>query len=102
MRNFLFLLAPLVLAACGADVEAACQSYFDAIETCANEYGDANDLDASSFLPADTYCDVYAGSSDKASADLLNCQADVYSNADCATTEGWSAAGTASTACAAN
>jgi hypothetical protein len=78
MRNLL-LLAPLLLAACGADVEGACQSYFDA----------AND----------STCDAYAGVTDQESADLLNCYADAYTAADCSTSEGWTAAGTDMSAC---
>ena len=101
MRNFLFLLAPLVLAACGADVEAACQNYFDAYEACATEYAESLDIDPSTVVPADTICDMYEGTSDKESADLLNCQAEAYTNADCTTADGWTAATTEIAACVA-
>lgn len=99
--RILFLLSPLFLAGCGADVEAACQGYFDAYTTCATEYADANGLDASTVVPADTLCDAYDGVTDQASADLLDCYAAAYNDGDCSTSDGWTAVGTAVTDCAA-
>jgi hypothetical protein len=99
MRNLL-LLAPLFLAACGADVEGACQNYFDAYTACATEYADANGIDPATVTPSDSVCDAYKGLTDVESATLLNCYADAYNNADCSTADGWTAAGTDVTACA--
>ena len=99
MRN-LFLIAPLFLAACGADVEGACQNYVDAYESCAGEYADAMGVDPSTVALPDSTCDAYAGAKDQESADLLNCYADVYNNADCSTADGWSATSTDFSACA--
>ncbi len=90
MRSLLFL-APLFLAACGADVETACQNYFDAYNTCATEYADANGIDPATVVPDESICDVYAGYTDQASADLLDCQAAAYSSGDCSTSDGWTA-----------
>jgi hypothetical protein len=94
------ILALLSLTACGADVETACQNYLDAYQGCAKEaYGDAYDS-ATYDLPAST-CDVYQGTHDQASADLLNCYADAYSNGDCSTSDGLAAIGTdITTSCA--
>lgn len=99
MRSLL-LLAPLFLAACGADVEAACTNYFDAYDACATEYADANGIDPATVVPDDSICDAYAGATDQESADLLNCYAEAYNNGDCSTSDGWTAVSTEITACA--
>lgn len=98
--SLLALIAPFALAACGSDVEGACQNYFDAYDACATEYAEANGIDPSTVTPADNICDAYAGAKDKESADLLNCYADAYNAADCSTADGWTAATTELTACA--
>ena len=88
----LILLIPLTLAGCRPDVQAACQDYFDAFDACALDYADSNGLDPADYEPAEHLCDAYAGTHDKASAELLSCYAEVYATADCATTEGWTQA----------
>lgn len=98
MRNLL-ILAPLFLAACGADVETACLNYIDAGNACIEEYADANGVDVSTLLLPDSTCDSYEGVTDQESADLLNCYADAYNAADCSTEEGFSQAGTDVSAC---
>lgn len=100
MHKFLSLAVLFTLAGCGTDPVAACQSYFDAYETCINEaYGD----DAGSYALDPAYCDVYDGTTGAAAqtaADLMNCYADAYAGADCSTTEGVTAASEGVTACA--
>lgn len=99
MRNFL-LLAPLaVLTACAPDVEGACTAWIEAANVCAGEYAESEGVDPADYeLPASA-CDTFAGSTDAESADLLNCQAAAYADADCTTADGYSAAGTAVSAC---
>jgi hypothetical protein len=94
MKNLL-LLAPLsllALAGCGADVEGACTNYVDAYTACATTYAEAVGVDPSTVALPESTCDGYAGAKDQASADLLNCYADVYAAADCSTADGWTAA----------
>ena len=99
MKYFLLALPVFALAGCGADVEGACQNYVDAYTTCATSYAEANGIDPTTVALPDTTCDVYAGTKDQESADLLNCYADVYNAADCSTADGWTAASTEFATC---
>ena len=96
----LFLLSPLFLAACGADVKTACQNYFDAYTDCATAYADSAGVDPATVVPADTVCDAYEGVTDQTTADLLDCETAAYNDGDCTTADGWSAVATEVTACA--
>jgi hypothetical protein len=93
MTKFLaLLLAPLALAGCGADVAGACQNYFDAVNTCFTDYGDAMGVDMSGSQLSDTYCDdTYGGMTDVESADYLNCLADAYNATDCSDSDAYAA-----------
>lgn len=97
-----FALLSLSLGACaGADPETACVDYLDAYSACASEaYGvddGTYDLDPST-------CDAYSGLTGAAAteaAELLSCYATAYTDADCSTTEGLTAATTGLSDCAA-
>lgn len=97
-----FALLSLSLGACaGADPEAACVSYLEAYSACASEaYG----VDDGSYDLDPSTCDAYSGLSGAAAsnaADLLNCYADAYADADCSTSDGLTAATTGLSDCAA-
>lgn len=66
------------------DVAAACQEYFDALNTCYTAYGDAVGVDMRGSLLDDAYCeDTYGDIHDQATADYLLCLADLYDSTDC-------------------
>lgn len=77
------------LVACGG--ENACEAYVNSYYGCAEEAGaDTTGIDA------ETLCANYEkGTAD----DYYNCMADAYSNADCSTAEGVTAANTDAAAC---
>lgn len=82
----------LLLAGCGADVQGACEDYYDAYDACALTYAETNGLDPAEVEPAEKLCDAYADARDRASASLLSCYAQVYGAADCETADGWTQA----------
>ena len=84
--------ALLALVGCGADVQGACQDFYDAYDACAVTYAETNGLDPADYEPAEKLCDSYASAHDQASASLLSCYASVYGAADCETEEGWTQA----------
>lgn len=102
MRNFIVLaIAPLVLSACGPDLQAACENYITAANGCSEEaYPD----DASTYaLDAESTCAAYdgvTGAAAEESATILQCYADAYDAADCSTSDGYTAASTEMAACA--
>jgi hypothetical protein len=97
-----FAVLSLSLGACAtADPETACVSYLEAYSACASE---AYAVDDGTYDLDPSTCDTYSGLSGKAAsnaADLLNCYALAYNEADCSTTDGLTAATTGLSDCAA-
>lgn len=99
MRPHPALLA-LAALACGADVSGACDAYVAAWKDCIDVAYDANETDKQTLLEAaNATCEDYAELKDKKTEDLLNCFADVYTNADCSDPAGYAQAGEALADC---
>ena len=95
MNKILALAVGLVLTACcGASVADSCKAYFDAYDACVTESGGTSTVEA-------TFCDAYADYAGDATvqAELFDCWAAAYTDADCSTVEGFTAASTALADC---
>lgn len=89
MTRRLLLAAALSLTACGADVEEACVDYVEAATSCTIEAYDGEE-DLESYLePYESYCGIYSGIKDKATADYLSCLTDVFESGDCSSPEAY-------------
>jgi hypothetical protein len=96
--RYLTIVAGALLAGCGGgDPAAACKDYLASYNDCVKQAG----ADTSSSLP-DSYCDQYdglSGDAKKAAVDLFSCYSDALDSADCSTTDGLTAVGTAEASC---
>ncbi len=83
----------LLASACGPDLEAACNDYFDAAIACIDEaYAEDATVADTTAAALDGVCDTYAGqkgSAAKESAEILDCYATTYESGDCSTPEGY-------------
>ena len=99
MNKILALAAGLLVVACGGGSAAdSCTAYVAAANTCFEEAG-VTGSDVS-----DAFCDAYAdlsGDAATTSIELLDCYTAAYTDADCSTTDGVTAASTAVSDCAA-
>lgn len=84
--------AGVIIAGPCTSVVEACENYFDAVEVCYTDYGEAAGVDMSGSLLSDSYCeDTYGDVHDLEAAEYLNCLADAYNEVDCGDADAYAA-----------